>query len=420
MKTSVGTVLVVVLAALTICGGCFSNSQPASIQFLGGLPMPPSAAKPGVPSTYRSKKEMANDYFVSHGCGISNDGLTVVGRSRSSGFVWTNAGGLKDVGRFPKWKPISDDSDTVFATLVSGDGSVVAGTRYFDAFRWTNAGGMTPLTHWMAGADGAISATSVFDVVSAARNVEHAKSLKLAHPYFKEENIRAQVFGINGDGNVVVGSLQTDQLNEHAVCWNRNGAATYLGTPSLNALPSAANGVSEDGTVIVGRFMTQSGTEPFRWTATTGMMSLGALPRRWRQCIAYCISGDGTTVAGSYEPQLNHQRLFIWTAADGYRDLGVLKDAGQMEARRITPWAMCYDGSCVVGEYVGRFDSQPFIWTTKDGLRDLEAVATAAGIPLNGYKLQVAKGISADGTTIVGIAADPQKRAEGFLLNLGR
>lgn len=423
MKTSVGMVIVVVLAALTVCGGCFSNAKPAGIRFLSGLPM---QSESGADSSYRSDTESMNEHLVSHGYGISADGLTVVGQSRNSGFVWTEAGGMKDVGRYSKWTPKSGGNDAVTALFASADGSVVGGSRSFDAFRWTNAQSMTPLTHWTAGPDGAISTTSLLDVVSAKRNTEMAQSFKWPHLYGRDEsNIWAKVFGISGDGNVVVGSLQTDQLNEHAVMWNGNGAVAYLGKPSTNAEISAAHGVSADGKVIVGRYASRPNgpMEPFRWTAAEGMVPLGILPARWIACTAQCVSGDGRTVSGTYERtggslgrRPNERLLFVWTQNDGYRDVAELP-----EAEQTIPFAISHDGTSVVGEYVTKLGSRSFIWTRAEGIRDLSTAATDAGVQLNGYQLKSARGISADGTRIVGVAQNAQlKRDEAFVLDLGR
>src|SRR5262249_40649458 len=56
-----------------------------------------------------------------------------------------------------------------------------------------------------------------------------------------------------------------------------------------------------------------------------------------------------------------------------------------------------------------------FIWDAQHGMRDLNDVLTGLGVNLNGWVLTEARGLSADGTTIVGNGANPQGQFEGWI-----
>src|SRR5262245_24161422 len=58
---------------------------------------------------------------------------------------------------------------------------------------------------------------------------------------------------------------------------------------------SEAYGVSTDGSVIVG----SSGSRPFRWTSSGGMVGLGTLPGvAFSSGAAFDVTGDGSVVVG--------------------------------------------------------------------------------------------------------------------------
>ncbi|WP_395094048.1 hypothetical protein [Armatimonas sp.] len=69
---------------------------------------------------------------------------------------------------------------------------------------------------------------------------------------------------------------------------------------------SSANGVSSDGSVVVGESYSASGTEAFRWTQAGGMVNLkdflvaGGVTGlgSWTLTWALAISADGTTIVG--------------------------------------------------------------------------------------------------------------------------
>ena len=73
-----------------------------------------------------------------------------------------------------------------------------------------------------------------------------------------------------------------------------------------------ARDVSADGSVGVGWAESVSGVEAFRWTATGGIVGLGALPGDNFASRAYDVSPDGSVVVGYSEP-FAYRKAIRWT-----------------------------------------------------------------------------------------------------------
>jgi hypothetical protein len=132
------------------------------------------------------------------------------------------------------------------------------------------------------------------------------------------------VAGVSADGLVVVGDIRpTGAINgdSQAFRWN-----TSTGLIGIGFLPgkdsSAALGVNADGSVIVGNSsLLNSGTasNPFRWTSSTGMVSISN-----SNSSASAVNADGAVVvgvAGSGVISTNPQG-FRWTLSTGMVGLG--------------------------------------------------------------------------------------------------
>ncbi len=214
--------------------------------------------------------------------------------------------------------------------------------------------------------------------------------------------------GISANGTVVVGGifesqgangLQSSQA-EQAFSWTAPGGVSLLGTlPGMTT--SVANGVSANGASVVGSSSNGSGgQEACLWTSG-GMTPLGFLPGT---STSTAISGNGQVVIG-----YSGNEAFRWTAAGGMVSLGALVGTGPTEAL-----ATSFDGSEIVGEFGGR----AFLWNQAQGMIDLGAKLLALNPPpyggnynyktssISGWSLDAATGVSADGTTIVGNGYD--------------
>src|SRR5437868_2653577 len=77
---------------------------------------------------------------------------------------------------------------------------------------------------------------------------------------------------------------------------------------------SWANGVSADGSVVVGISESGSGGEAFRWTSGEGMVGLGYLSFLpfGKNSFARGVSADGSVIVGDSSGQ-----AFRWTSEDG-------------------------------------------------------------------------------------------------------
>ncbi len=225
-----------------------------------------------------------------------------------------------------------------------------------------------------------------------------------SNPLVVPDVLGSYAHGVSADGSVVVGESGLGS----AMHWTRNTGLRVLSDLSLVAnelLGSYALGVSADGTVVVGSGY-RSGSQAFRWTASTGLRGLGHLPGGSKGSYADAVSSDGSIVVGISDSATGSQ-AFRWTAATGMVGLGTLDPA--------FPWShaadVSDDGSVVVGHSSTTGDiygDAAFRWTAEDGMRKLE------GMP-SGYTRSIAYGVSADGSVIVGQARNgrPFRWTEG-------
>ena len=195
---------------------------------------------------------------------------------------------------------------------------------------------------------------------------------------------------------------------------------------SLGILPgyssSEANGVSGDGSVVVGESrLSMHAAEAFRWTADGGMVSLGSLPGQY-DATAFDVTPDGSTIVGEYWSLLHisSPHAFRWTAESGMVDLGILPgEHGVSKA-----YGVSADGSVVMGtawSYPWPFTpaDQAFIWDDANGMRSLkEVLENDFGLDLTGWRLTEATGISDDGLIIVGNGRNPSGEREAWIADL--
>jgi probable HAF family extracellular repeat protein len=317
--------------------------------------------------------------------GVSADGSVVVGSARNAAellraFRWTTSGGIQDLGTL--------GGDSSWALGVSADGSVVVGSAQnaagrWRAFRWTAAGGMEDL------------------------NTTYASLLT-------DGSVLGEAYAISSDGRYIVGlgyNVATGLLEAFLLDTQGTGVEErliWLGT--LGGSWSEAHGVSDDGSVVVGRALNAAGQgRAFRWTAGRGMQDLGTLGGNGSD--ANGVSADGSVVVGSAQNAAGQGRAFRWTAAGGMQDLGTL--GGDWS------WAdaVSADGSVVVGaaDNAAR-QRRAFRWTAAGGMEDLNT--TYASLLTDGSVLIEASAISPDGRYIVGYGMNATAwRFEAYLLD---
>jgi probable HAF family extracellular repeat protein len=153
-----------------------------------------------------------------------------------------------------------------------------------------------------------------------------------------------------------------------------------LGRLSGGRNSSYASAISEDGKVVVGE-VNDGGdgrNRAFKWTATTGMVSLSNMG--WSSS-AEAVNADGSVIVGSVAID-GDAVAFRWSTREG---IVLLTDARGPNNRSAAK-GVSADGSVVVGN--ARY---PFRWTAATGMK-----------PMDGGFLSYVHGLSADGSRAVG------------------
>lgn len=323
------------------------------------------------------------------------------------------------------------------ASGVSADGSVVVGSvadeHNIQAFRWTG-GVMTGLGDLLSddftsfanavSADGmvvvgkgtsyAIGCTCTVAMTEAFR---WANGVMVGLGYLPGDGFGSSSWasGVSADGSVVVGDASNGSYTQ-AFRWT-GGMMTGLGDLSGSVFGSSASGVSADGSVVVGMARNVFASEAFRWTGGV-MVGLGYLPGG-SSSFANAVSADGLVVVGGSSSTLGGQ-AFRWIG-------GVMTGLGDLEGGDFGSVArgVSADGSVVVGigsvvaATIGASGLVPFVWTQANGMRRLFDVLVEQGATgLSGWTLKEATGISADGNWVVGYGVNPNGLGEAFLANI--
>jgi len=213
---------------------------------------------------------------------ISDDGGIVAGidnydagAGNFEGILWSQSEGT--IAKFTSPKNLFDVED------LSGNGKTVVGSHStdgsnlkfsYEAYRWSEEGGFQSL------------GTS---------------------PGFEDSRATA----VNRDGRIVVGfEYDQDEPGQRTASrWNESEGMISLGT-LVEHLGSMATDVNADGSVIVGSSWNEEIGQGFRWTESTGMISIdqwlsdagvelldeSTYPTTMTQ--AYSVSDDGEVVAG--------------------------------------------------------------------------------------------------------------------------
>ncbi|ORC51223.1 hypothetical protein B2G74_00110 [Burkholderia sp. A27] len=210
-----------------------------------------------------------------------------------------------------------------------------------------------------------------------------------------------QAASMNGD--VIVG-IAADLLRgtSTAVRWTAQTGIQDLGIP--DAKISRAFNVSADGSVVSGAIVDNDGkSQGFLLSKKKGFQKFGS---GWHQVETSGISDDGNVVAGTfwhgdYDPQ-----AFYWTEREGVQSLA---DDRYFQAMKLTDTAalgISRDGSTIVGWAAddNRDYAIAFRWTKSAGVKFIREVGGG-----NGPSLWM--GVSSNGAVIVGNANDGTYRA---------
>jgi probable HAF family extracellular repeat protein len=355
--------------------------------------------------SFRGLGDLAGGGFLSEGGGISADGNVCVGGSivGGSGFNQIYAAFSFAEGSM---SPVYQDlSASVHAWAVSADGSVIVGSADFGAFspNGVQAFVWTPST-------GAMLLNDLSGGVSVVP--------------------KSYARGVSGDGNIIVGIGESDRGIE-AIRYDRaTGVMEGLGDLAGGAFEARAYGISRDGSTIFGESQTANAlAQAFRWTRGGGMIAMGFLPGAPAGGLyseAFAASDNGAVIVGesrSLASGTNGNEAFRWTLAGGMQPLGDLPGA----AFQSWAYAVSGDGSIVVGRgsipgACGPFGcgsaGRAFVWDAANGMRDVQQILVNAGIDMTGWSLTEAKGVSRDGSTIVGTGMNPAGSIEAWIATI--
>lgn len=206
---------------------------------------------------------------------------------------------------------------------------------------------------------------------------------------------------ISDDGQTVVGvRLASGASGSSAFRWTASGGLVVLdsligavGSPNV----AEAKALSGDGSIVAG-FIYHNGssfTDAFRFDATSGVVQLLNPPSV--SAYAGAMSRDGSQIFGT----MGSGVMFRWSASSGLQSLGAPSGATALQVIEASD-----DGSVVVGHLLlpGSNNFQPFRWSFSTGFQ-VHVVAANATV----------HGMSPNGAFVVGQIVYPQMPARGFV-----
>lgn len=348
--------------------------------------------------------------------GVSAAGDVVIGQANNGtdyhAFHWTADTGMTDLGTLA-----TGNTGYSFAYGVNAAGNVVVGYASTDgnphAFRWTAATGMTDLGNLGAGDSVAYAVNAPGNVVVGQSFAPWGMYTRKAFRWTLNDDSATQgvmtslgtlqtgsddgisaAFGVNAEGDVVVGEATTDSGTTHAFRWTLNAGSTTQGTiadlgslAASDAGNSVARGVNAAGNVVVGQADTGTSSHAFRWTAATGMTDLGTLRTgNARDSIAFATNAAGDVVVGQSSTNTPRDRAFRWTSATGMQSIEDWLAANGVTVNASAPKTYTAYGVNAAGDVVvGVLDNNHAFIATGKGLVDQvdnsKSLAGSSGTP---------------------------------------
>jgi probable HAF family extracellular repeat protein len=302
--------------------------------------------------------------------GVSPDGMTVVGqRDNPNGLAtkWTEAGGQTDL----------PEPGYLSVALAASEGSFIAGFRYQNpdiypqAVRWnaTNSINLGRGVAFDISEDGAVvvgrkdSGDLINDQDSEPFRWTQSTGM-VGLGYLPGASLPlGSARGVSADGTVIVGgssSSATFSFRTEAFRWTEAGGMVGLGDLPGGQFDSIAVDANSDGAVIIGNGTVQDGADDlasagFRWTQSTGMTSLGPNSR------ATGISDDGSIIVGRGVIGSASEAV-LWSPNGGMHSIKAILAVQGID---MTGWVLSEaegvsaDGRVIVGR--ARRGSDPFV-----------------------------------------------------------
>lgn len=362
------TFAITLVCVLLLSAAPFALAQTASFQPLG---LGPGGVQSFAWDASSNGAVVVGSYWVQDPNGFS---------IRQLGFRW-EAGVFSDLGA------LNPNAREVQALAVSDNGTKVVGwsravSGFQRPFLWTSATGMQELSN-VPGTDAIAS-------------------------------------DISPDGNVVVGYF-SDSAGSHAFLWNAGVVTVMSSLP--NGFDTKSQAVCGVGASLVGSALNSNFTEmASRWSSNGSVQLLPQLAGAETSYAEGC-SNDGTAVIGASTDSKGNLAAVRWDSA-GARSLGALGGSSS-EAHAISG-----DGNIVVGgaglpPVAGVSDFSAFRWLKSTGkMEQLSRTLQSAGVgtpfchqtpcAAGTWFLQLALGVSSDGSAIVGTAQDPNGNLQAY------
>jgi len=303
---------------------------------------------------------------------------------------------------------VSGQDGACEARGISGDGSLVVGfcqdSSYTSvAFSWTN-GVMSPLEDGGGGGEAYGVSTNGSIVVGKAGGypakwVNGTRQMHLTLAGTDDDDASGYIMDVSADGNRLAG-YSTDPY--HIYYW------VYWGS-AANALPTqfwhwaalqTFQSMADDGDLLVG-----STYENGLYRAAYFKISVGFT--LWFQDVgsdrdhyAYAVSSNGSTVVGESHlmgDPTQEREAVVWRNFMSPDLLGVSGRADVVNA----------NGTVIagIGEFSGNSNA-PYLWRDGDVVA-LQSALTSVDADISGWTLTAIKGMSSDGSVLVGYGINP-------------
>lgn len=309
---------------------------------------------------------------------------------------------------------VSDDGVVVGSMNVPGVG--------FLGFVWTAGGGLQQLggiqsnSQLYARAITPDGQTIVGENTSpnvAFRRVGGGGLENLSYPSKGYEQSAAN--DVSNDGSVVVGLLgRLDDGTYRAGRWVAGSGWTDLGVAQPGDYESVANAVSGDGSVVAGYSVGNAFTA-MTWTAGEGMVALAHPLGITANTAIIAMAADASVFAGQADDEFGRSQAAAWYDDGTSRILDKLPDFDLAAA-----YAVSGDGSLIGGtvESTTLNTMRAVLWNADGEVIDLQNLLTTDGNDLAGWNLLAVTEISQNGLYVTGRGINPDGLMEAFVVTV--
>lgn len=257
---------------------------------------------------------------------ISNDGSVIVGTVNTDDghevFRWTSGDGMMSLGKM--------GGTQAYGRSVSGDGNIVVGelTSKVDKkdriFLWKKTAGVRD----MGAPDDICQDTRISQdglvlagyCVTNSRHRVYQWSAAAGTTDLGAPGRDTYVDGMSADGSTIIGSYESYLGNKPRNVYRWTQAEGFVDLGAMGGVHAIVRGVSADAAVIVGwststreRGLPTGNGHAFAWCKHSGLIALKPIPGLDSR--ANGVSADGTTIIGTYTDKHRKERGFVRSVA---------------------------------------------------------------------------------------------------------